>query len=137
MSSANLKYKKIPQQDGGFVLRPIVVIELMKGKVATRQEALLDTGADICLFGIEIAELLGIDVSKGKPHSITGVGGKVTKGFLCDLGMYIPNMEGYKATVFFSEDITDHVGILGQLCFFDHFRVCFDYQSKRITIRSK
>lgn len=137
MASNTFKYKKIPGPTGS-VLRPIIPVELIKKSTSIHYEVLLDTGADICLFGSEIAEILGIDPTVGEPHEITGVGGAVTVGTMHKIGITVPGFDTYTALAFFSKDLNEmHPGILGQVCFFDHFKVTFDYQKRHITIRDR
>jgi hypothetical protein len=59
-------------------LRPVVPIVLKNGNTRIGYEVLVDSGADLCIFDAEIGEALGIDVKKGKPKEVFGVGGKAS-----------------------------------------------------------
>lgn len=54
--------------EGELIIKPIIPITL-KGKDSVRYEVLVDSGADICIFDLELAELIGIDVSRSEQYS--------------------------------------------------------------------
>lgn len=133
------KYKKIPVllQDGSrsHVLRPIIPITLYWRKREIRYEVLLDSGADFSVFHSDIAKILNIDLSSGQTHTFGGVGSGGFVGYEHNVTLGI---EGTIVTteVVFSNDITDSgYGILGQLGFFEFFRVYFIYSKGQIDIK--
>ncbi len=140
MGSSSFKYKKIgTSPEVGHILRPIIPIQLQKKNVIIRQEVLLDTGADFCLFSGEVADLLDIELKTGTRHKVMGVGGAVTKGYIHKIGISIPGFGIYNAWAFFcdkSELNEAQQGILGQLGFFEKFRVSFEYSKRKIVIRN-
>ena len=71
------KYKRY-----GSVLRPVIEITLKNKTNSVRYEVLVDSGADLCLFDEEIGEAIGIDIKKGKPQEVFGVGGKTSIYYL-------------------------------------------------------
>jgi len=55
--------------------RPMVQIEVFNKKASRRFNALIDLGADCSLFNIEVAKLLGLDLSKAGIHPFVGISG--------------------------------------------------------------
>jgi hypothetical protein len=139
MASNNFHYKLIGRDPvTGTTYRPIIPVEVRKQRLAFPTEALLDTGADYSIFSGEIGRALGIKINSGTPHQIVGVGGAVTKGYIHKIGIEIPGFPMYGTWGFFSDQLNDmQIAILGQLGFFECFKVNFDYSRKLITIRQK
>ena len=140
MSSQTFRYKNLGVDGvtGLTVLRPIIAVEVVKKRKSTNLEVLLDSGADFFIFRGEIADLLGIDIESGTQHNITGVGGSGTKGFIHKIGLTIPGMQGYGTWGFFSNDLNDmNAGILGQIGFFEKYKVSFEYKKRLIVVRNK
>ena len=104
------------------VVRPVVPVALINGSNRVRVYALIDSGADYCIFHAEIGEQLGLQIESGKSLPFSGIAGAGHE-FGCYAG--------------FSRDIQDlPYGILGQVGFFDVFKVSFDYKKEKIELRS-
>ncbi len=65
-------YKKY----SNLILRPVIPIKLKNKDLEIGYEVLVDSGADLCIFDAEIGEEIGINIKKGKPHEVFGIGGK-------------------------------------------------------------
>ena len=65
-----------------FVSRPIIPLTILFKDRFVQYQALLDTGADYNVFHADIADYLGINLTKGKTMRITGIGGDSIKGYL-------------------------------------------------------
>ena len=87
--------------------------------------SILDTGADHCIFDAQIGEHLGINIPKGKPIKISGIGGDPIVGFMHELRLTVAGCS-YEAPIVFAYNIPA-TGILGQTGFFDHFIATFDW----------
>ncbi len=100
--------------------------------------ALIDSGADFCIFAVELAEYLGIDVRSGRKEFFGGVQNvSPSAGYLHEVTLNVGGWD-FKTTVGFSYDIAkDGYGILGQKGFFDIFSVKFDYQKEEIELKQK
>lgn len=98
-------------------------------------QALLDTGADYNVFHADIAEYLGIKLTKGKSMRITGIGGDSLKGYQHQVSIKVgKNM--VKTSIIFSRHIPNNAtAVLGNQGFFNHFRVTFNYRDNTITIK--
>lgn len=115
-----------PEKTFKWVKRPLLKIEVFGPTKSKEFYALVDSGADNSLFNIEIAEFLGIDLSKAREQKFTGISGTIA-------GFYMPeieiNVEGIsqkiKIPVCFVQSPT--VGLLlEQEGFFDLHRIRFE-----------
>ncbi len=124
-------YKKYSQS----IFKPIIPIEIRYQGKAIIYEVLIDSGADLCIFDAEIGDILGIDVIKGRPEKVGGITGvmqtyyvhRVTivvehRTFQTEVG-FLPNMPKFS------------YGIVGQMGFFDQFKVTFNYKNKTIFLK--
>jgi hypothetical protein len=94
-------------------------------------ESILDTGADHCVFDAQIAEGLGIPVTKGMPVAFTGIEGRETVRFLHHVTLTVA-AQTFQAPIVFAYGILT-TGILGQTGFFDHFVATFDWTPDQQT----
>ena len=132
MSALTFHYKMVDSY-----WRPIILIEVIYKRSSIKHEVLIDSGADYCIFNAEIGEVLGIDIEKGDRLQFKGIDGVKQIGYSHRIGI---NAKGitYNAIAVFSYDIADmSCGIVGQLYFFDHFKINFDYQKASIVLRPK
>lgn len=137
------KYFKFPLGNrsglfGSSILKPIIPIELNYGSKTVSYAALIDSGADFCLFDAGVAELLGLDVQKGKIEKFGGIqAANPATAFVHELTMSIGGWK-HKVPVGFSYDIAPHgYGILGQRGFFDIFVVKFDLAKEEIELKER
>ena len=118
-----------------IIWRPIIPVILVKNRKVVGYEALLDTGADYNVFHSEIAEILGIDLTKGKSKKIYGLGGQHIKGYVHNVELKLQGFSSFKSEIVFSKQIPEHsIGVLGNTGFFDHYEVIFNYNSKSVKI---
>ena len=108
-----------------LVKRPIVAVEIFGPLRRATFSALVDSGADISLFQIDIANMLGIDLTNAPTKPIAGISGTIT-------GYYVKaveiQLEGATARItipaYFAASPT--IGaLLGQEGFFDQHRIVF------------
>lgn len=129
------KYRKInlkdPFSNKKYILRPIIPVGLRYKDKSIHYEALIDTGADFCIFPIELASNLGINILKHKAIYFSGVGSEPIRGFIVDVTLSIGKIEVLIKAVFAESGITR---ILGQKGFFDHFDVRLSYKKRTIEI---
>lgn len=129
------KYRKInlkdPFSNKKYILRPIIPVSLQYKDKSIHYEALIDTGADFCIFPIELATTLGINLNPDKIVYFSGVGGQPLKGFITEVILRIGEIN-ISVKIVFAESGTTRV--LGQRGFFDHFDVNLSYQKQIIEI---
>lgn len=123
----------------GKILRPVIPIKLRYGTEEIGYQVLVDSGADMCLFDAEIGEALNIEIRKGEPKEVFGVGGKtslyyphkieiVVGGWSHEIEAgFMPNVAGQ----------TKLHGVVGQKGFFDIFVVKFDLLKEEIELKHR
>lgn len=112
--------------------RPIIEIIIKSKNNFAIYPVLIDSGADYCIFNIELAEALGIKLTK-KRTSFRGVGQEKIKGFWGEVEIKLGN-HSYQTKAIFAKISQFGHGILGQQGFFDHFDVKLSYQKQTIEI---
>lgn len=121
--------------DGRYTKRPIVEVELSKGKQVRKFLALIDSGADQITMPAAIAEVFGIEREKCLKRGAVGISMERTEGFVSsELTFHIRNQtETFKAPVVFID--TDVPVLLGREGFFDRYRIKFeqDHDTFEIT----
>jgi len=108
-----------PEKNLKWIKRPMVEIEIFGPQGSKKFMALVDSGADYSLFNIQVAQLLGFDLSKAKPRSFIGIIGNISAHMLDNIEIKVEGVEkSAKIPVSFVESET--VGlILGEEGFFD------------------
>ncbi|MBI2631062.1 retropepsin-like domain-containing protein [Candidatus Nomurabacteria bacterium] len=124
---------------GPNVIRPVIEVKIKSNSHTIKYHVLVDSGADMSLFHSEVAEALGIDLSKCKKGLITGVGGKSSEYFLhkvsVEVGGWDHDMEiGFLPTI---AGRSAPYGIVGQKGFFENFIVKFDLQKEEIELKAR
>jgi len=125
-----MKYKYTsffpPDKTLKWIKRPMISVEVFGPNGSNKFSALIDSGADCSLFNTEIADMLGLDLSKGKPANFTGISGKTTGHRLEDIKIKVEQFDKtIKIPVCFVKSKT--VGLLlGGEGFFDKYRIKFE-----------
>jgi len=118
------------------VVRPVVPVALINGSNRVRVYALIDSGADYCVFHAEIGEQLGLQIESGKSLPFSGIAGAGQTAYFHNIKLEVGGHE-FGCYAGFSPDIQDlPYGILGQVGFFDVFKVSFDYKKEKIELQS-
>jgi hypothetical protein len=118
---------------GGYLESlPLVSVLISCNRKRQRVWALIDSGSDMCVFNLEIADLLSIDPNKGKRYELTGlVGGSVgASGHQVNVVVSSPlnpadKLPGVDINVIFSTSLQPVPALLGQKGFFDNFQIRF------------
>ncbi len=127
-------YKKY----GKETIRPVIPITLVKHGRKIKYEVLVDSGADFCLFHADIGELLGLDVPKGKPKEVFGVGGKASLYYVHKITIEVGGWP-YEIEAGFMPDVSGKLmshGLVGQKGFFEYFSVVFNHYKEQIELKS-
>ena len=133
------KYKPYSNQtapNGDLLTFPIVSAILKHGKHEINIECLVDSGASESLFSLDIAHLLGIDLSKAKPQSYIGIGNISVQGFKNDVKL---KLSGFDTWITFEAGFIDQneMPLLGHSGFFDNYEITFRAYQNRFEIKSK
>ena len=117
--------------------RPVVPVSLINKNKRVRHYSLIDSGADFCIFHGELGEQIDLKVKSGKKLTFFGTGGIQQTAYFHDIGIEVGGWE-FLCRAGFSYDLKNlPYGILGQVGFFNLFRVQFDYGKQRIELWSK
>ena len=118
---------------------PLVDIDLFTSdriKSNFKYRVLVDSGADTCLFHGAVGETLGLNVKSGRKSPMKGVTSKEGEVFYHTVVVSLDGQE-VESVVGFSYDLDMPFGLLGQVGFFDSFRVCFDLPKRDFDITPK
>jgi len=125
-------YSYLVRKNRFYPIIPVVV----KGTKELTIYALVDSGAVISLFHNQVADAIGIDLSRGKPIYLPGIVGYV-KGVLIDDVVIELRELGFKTTIpiVFTEHISSDLAILGRKGFFEKFEIVFREWRKELELR--
>ena len=111
--------------NGKHFRRPVIDVEIFGPEKSISTFALLDSGADNCLFHLEYAKAIGIDLDKCKKSATIGVEGGKMEIYLADIEIKVKGLEKIKVPVGFIKSNSVN-GLLGQIGFFDQNRIKFE-----------
>jgi len=121
------------------ISRPVVPIQLIKGRDKVKCLAIIDSGADYCVFHASLGEVIGLTIESGKVDNFSGVSGQQQQltAYFHDIQIEVGGHE-FDCWAGFSRDI-EHLpyGFLGQLGFFSLFDVVFDFKKERVELKLK
>lgn len=115
---------------------PIVPVEI-KGTDGNWYEfhGYLDSGAGYSVFHSDHAEVLGINIYRGKEiHLTVGDGSKIPT-FIHKLPVRFAGKK-FIAEISFSPSLGIGTNIIGMKSFFDNFRICFNNKRKAVGVES-
>ena len=114
--------------------RPVVDVELIGPAKSITTIAIVDSGADNCLFNIEYAKAIGIDLEKCEKDRTIGIEGNGKEVLMTNLEIRVKDLGKIKIPVGFI-DSESVIGLLGQSGFFDIHRIKFerDHNTFEIT----
>ncbi len=121
-------YLKLPFFDLKLkrIARPYIPIKLTGPEGSWEGYGLIDSGADRSLFNIQIAEKIGLRLTKNISENFGGIEGGIIEGFLHRVNLQVIGMDkeiGLLAGFVSSSGVA---AILGQEDFFDNFRIKFE-----------
>lgn len=110
----------------------VVFINPKNGK-SVEVLCLIDSGAGATILNAEFAEVLGIDLTSGKPHPYMGISEKAP-AYDHPVEMRLKqDTHTYRIICSFMPGLTT-TGLLGQRGFFEHYKVTFELSKKRFEI---
>lgn len=114
---------------------PQIIIRFFSSKYNTwiPLVAYVDSGATYSIFHGDVADLLGIDLEKGKKVEVTVGNGAKIPVFLHKIMVRFLN-EQFGAIIGFSSLLGVEVNLLGQKDFFGRFKICFESKNKYLEI---
>ncbi|HLD26649.1 MAG TPA: hypothetical protein VJB63_01700 [Patescibacteria group bacterium] len=135
---AKIPYSLLPSETNKFVRLPLAKVLLNYKKThkitPVLVVALIDSGADVCFCSGMIGAWLGIQFNKIKEKEFTAANRSTFKAKSEIITLHAYN-KIYPCTFYFTDTLPKHIPIiLGQIGFFDHFQICFNYNNCEITI---
>ena len=112
---------------------PLIPVTLHHATATTDTYALVDSGAEHSIFGFDMADELGFDLSNRQDVTIVGVGDNRTPGKATVVEYQIGQYR-WTAPVIFSSAVNERP-LLGQAGFFAFFTVTFRHARRDIEIR--
>lgn len=136
---AIIPYTVLPSKSQGRVYSPLakVVLNYKKTHKITPRPipALIDSGADVCFCNDMIGAWLGVKLDKIKNEKEFTAANRSTfktKPEIITLHAY---GKSYDCKFYFTDVLPRHTPIiLGQIGFFDHFKIIFDFQNTQIEL---
>ena len=116
-------YIEDPSVPGKFVYIPLIEVNL--GEYSIAITCLIDSGSPVTIIHSPLAVSAGIIPSAGKKSTLHGVGGDTISGYYHDIEMVVCGYR-YSCKAFITADMQTPYCLLGQVGFFQHFRVMFD-----------
>ena len=116
-------------------IRPYIPVSLRsKNGSVPSLLALVDSGADFCMFDGDLTQLLHVDMSSLQQMRLSGINGSAV-GYVAHLEIGVNN-HFIPAPVVFSFDFSPvgFGGIIGQIGFFDAFKVQFDRAGRELEL---
>ncbi|MFH1448060.1 MAG: hypothetical protein ABIG39_04295 [Candidatus Micrarchaeota archaeon] len=127
---------KRPKQTSS--LSPVIPIRVRGPKETFSTVGLLDSGADFSAITREFAEILGLNLSKGKKEDIGGIGGsaQAIKKNIQVLVKVDHNELAIPMRAFvLLERIDDFPVILGRVDFFSLFEITFKEMERKVVLK--
>lgn len=111
---------------------PVIPLTVISGQVKKEFFALVDSGATVSVFRPEVAESLGIEITKGQEIYLGGVGGRI-KGYLHKLETEIAG-KIFSCPIVFSHEYLVSFNLLGREAFFEQFRIIFEEKKNQLKL---
>lgn len=131
-------YTILPSTNHQSIYKPLINVQLnykKTHKITLPVKALIDSGADVCFCNDMIGSWLGISLDKIKADTnFTAANGQKfsTKSEIITLKV---SGQSYDCKFYFTDVLPRHTPIiLGQIGFFDHFKITFDVKTKMIEV---
>lgn len=131
----SFRYKGVKRPDGSLVKAPMIPLTIF-GKESIDTIGILDSGADISAMSRDMAELIGLDISKETDFAF-GIGGKV-KSVETTMNILIEQKhERYNLTLPIKVILDDYSFpiLLGRFGFFDEFIIIFDQPNEKVILK--
>ena len=121
-----------PYYFNGSEYYPVVPVVFVVGKKRIRTQALIDSGATISVFGEETAQILGVEIEKGKKTILGGVGGRIV-GYIHKLRLRIAGKDFF-CPIVFSREYLVSFNLLGREEFFQRFKIIFEEKKNLVRL---
>lgn len=117
------------KHNGRIISLPVLPVRIRSNSKKVSLLLLIDSGAETTLLTREDAELLGINLKKGKETIVGGISSGLLKAFRHEITIEIDQIK-LKIPVLFA-DSNESPRVLGREGIFEHFYVIFEEKAKR------
>jgi hypothetical protein len=116
----------------------VLLTTLTFGDQKATCHSIVDSGADCCLFPLYLLRKLRLNAENMPLEHSSGVGDARVPMRFAHLTIEIPGFARFPARVGFTAGLDAwSLGVLGQIGFFENFRVFFDYSAGYFNIETK
>lgn len=123
-------YKIVLRENGAIDIVPIAEVGFKtKDGEMISLFLIIDSGATISVLPKSDAKSLGVNIEKGKPVMISGIGGEKIGGWLHQIKVWLKEIPVNLPTVFLGREIGPRV--LGRAGIFENFLIVFQEKRKR------
>lgn len=116
------------------IYRPIIPLTIFYRQKFVQFAALIDSGADCNIFPSDVANYLGIELTKGRRRNITGISGGKIKGYEHPVNLKVGSCKFSSKIAFSNQFPKNALAVLGNKGFFDKFSVRFVYSKGLIEL---
>ena len=111
---------------------PIVYLRVWAGNRWLYLQTYVDSGASWSVFHMDVADLLGVKLTKAKRHEVALGNGSMIAVYLDRIKVRFAGQE-FLAPVGFSDALRVGFNLLGRAGFFDRFLMCFNDRARILT----
>ncbi len=112
---------------------PIVYLQVWTGNRWLYLQAYVDSGASWSVFHVDVAQLLGIKLTRAKRRYISLGNGSMIPIYLQHIKVRFAGHE-FSAPAGFSDALRVGFNLLGRAGFFDRFTMCFNDRARVLTV---
>lgn len=130
-----LKQPNFQEPNKKWVSRPMLPVHLFNGAQRVNALALVDSGADSSLFNASLAELLGIELERGKHQEFIGIAEARIDVYFHPINLQVAgDARLIEMNVGFTR--SNSVGaLLGQSDFFEEYQVIFERYKEKFELK--
>lgn len=135
-----MKFKYKPHSnlvtpDGNPQTFPLLKVTLKHGRSEVIIDCLLDSGASESLFGVDIATVLNIDLSKAPEQDYTGIGDSEVKGYRHPV---LLKVSGFDTWITINAGFVEQneMPLLGHSGFFENHEITFRAGQNRFEVKN-
>jgi hypothetical protein len=112
---------------------PIVYLQVWTGNRWLYLQAYVDSGASWSVFHVDVAQLVGVKLSRAHRRYVTLGNGSVLPVFVTHVKVRFAGLE-FSAPAGFSDALRMGFNLMGRAGFFDRFTMCFNDRARTLTV---
>lgn len=120
-----------------FGKMPIMHVLLKNGKNAINLDCLVDSGAGECVFNVDIADALGLDLTGAPTKQYEAVGGTTLTAKIHPIKLQVVGFNDEWITIKAGFIADDEIPLLGHAGFFEHYELTFRSYRSQFEVKSR